>query len=135
MNIGIIGDGAIGSYVRQQLLARDFDIRVLIVSARKFALGEPHESGLATVANAEDIPDEVDHVIDCAGHQALRMHGPSILERGIDLSTVSIGALAEPELCMELERAAAAGKAKPHVAIATKHILILFVANDILITN
>ena len=48
-------------------------------------------------------------MVDCAGHTALAQHGCAILERGIDLITVSLGALADPALADGLARSAQAG--------------------------
>jgi aspartate dehydrogenase len=62
------------------------------------------------------LPDDIDYMIDCAGHGALRAFGPGILRRGIDLITVSIGALADPDLHRSLEQAAEEGHAKLHLA-------------------
>ena len=64
------------------------------------------------VAAVEDLPDDIDLVIDCAGHVALKTHGPELLRRGIDLATVSVGALADATLYGELEQAAAEGNAR-----------------------
>jgi aspartate dehydrogenase len=54
-------------------------------------------------------------MIDCAGHMALRTHGPDILRKGTDLTTVSLGALADTELFRSLEQAAIEGHAKLHL--------------------
>ena len=49
-------------------------------------------------------------VIECAGHGAVREHGPAVLAAGIDLAIISIGALADEALHTELlQRAGATG--------------------------
>ncbi|MEM1262774.1 MAG: aspartate dehydrogenase [Pseudomonadota bacterium] len=111
MRLGIIGTGAIGRFVYDELLKRGFSMRALLVRAgRVLELGAqfPNVRCVATVA---DLPTDIDHVIDCAGHSALRTHGPDILRRGIDLTTVSLGALADSDLYQTLDEAAAAGNA------------------------
>jgi aspartate dehydrogenase len=116
MNIGIIGQGAIGRYVREQLLGRGHVLRALVLRPERLQSNEPERDGTLRVASIADLPDDIDHMIDCAGHAALRSYGPDILRRGIDLSTVSIGALADPELYRNLEQAAVDGHAKLHLA-------------------
>ena len=115
MNIGIIGFGAIGRYVAENLGIRGHAVRALLVlpgSVDKLATALPNATCVASVA---ELPDDLDLVIDCAGQAALKLHGPRILQRGIDLTTVSIGALADAQLHNELEQAAARGNAKLHL--------------------
>ena len=115
MKIGIIGEGAIGTYVGNELLERGHEIRALLLlpeDARKHVT-EPN--GTHYVGAVADLPDDIDHMIDCAGHMALRTHGPDILRSGTDLTTVSLGALADTELFRSLEQAAIEGRAKLHL--------------------
>jgi aspartate dehydrogenase len=55
-------------------------------------------------------------VVEVAGHDGLRAHGPAILRAGHDLILVSVGALAEPVVERELLDAARAGGAQAKVA-------------------
>lgn len=45
-------------------------------------------------------------VLECAGHAALRKYGVDVLRSGTDLLTLSVGALVDPLLLMDLETAA-----------------------------
>ncbi len=63
----------------------------------------------------DDIGVAVDLAVDCAGHPALRQHGAAILSRGVDLITVSSGALGDANLHDELEAAARQGGAQLRV--------------------
>ncbi len=115
MRLGIIGEGAIGSYVRDRALERGHIIRAFLLPT-EFIQGraeEPH--GTLYVDAVADLPDDIDHMIDCAGHMALRSHGPDILRRGTDLTTVSLGALADQDLFDTLERAATKGHTRLHL--------------------
>lgn len=106
MRIGIIGTGAIGRFVYEQLTERGFDIAALLVrDARQPALAAEFPA-LQCVTTVAGLPDDIDQMIDCAGHGALREHGREILCRGIDLTTVSIGALADTALFEQLDEAA-----------------------------
>ncbi|HPD92003.1 MAG TPA: aspartate dehydrogenase [Pararhodobacter sp.] len=110
MNIGLIGEGAIGRHVQAELAKRGLVPVAWIVRPAKAQAGGPR------VASARDLPEHVTLMIDCAGHAALAEHGPAILARGIDLLTVSPGALADPVLCDRLEQAATAGGSRLYLA-------------------
>ncbi len=112
MKIGIIGQGAIGRYVRDRLVDRGLEIGAILVRPERH--GETDDP--IYVSSVSDLPTDIDHVIDCAGHEALRTLGPDILRRGKDLTTVSIGALADERVQQSLEQAAAEGNAKLHLA-------------------
>ena len=114
LNILMIGHGAIASWVAERL--RD-EPSLHIASA----LCRPGRSAEATrvlgrevaaIETVDAVEDSVSVAVDCAGHAALREHGAGLLERGIDLLTVSNGALSDPELLESLRDAAERGGAK-----------------------
>ncbi|WP_299030877.1 aspartate dehydrogenase [uncultured Sulfitobacter sp.] len=111
MNIGLIGNGAIASYVQTALAQRPHSIAAVLVRQTRVA-----DNPGTYVDSVQGFPDDLDLVIDCAGHAALAEHGPAILQRGIDLVTVSLGALADQNVLQSLEAAAHAGNAKLHLA-------------------
>ena len=112
MKLGIIGDGAIGRYARDKAVEHGHEITALLLRPDRVA----ESSGELRVSAVADLPTETEHVVDCAGHSALRAYGAYILRGGIDLTTVSIGALADQDLLDELEQAAAAGGSKLRLA-------------------
>ncbi len=116
MRIGIIGDGAIGSYVRNKALERGHIIRALLLLPDRLQHSATEHRGTLCVGHAADLPSDIEHMIDCAGHTALHAHGGAILRRGTDLTTVSLGALADTELFNSLERAATEGRSRLHLA-------------------
>lgn len=116
MRIGIIGDGAIGRYVRDKATERGHDIRAILVRTERIENRSEQRPHAFFVDNVAELPDDIDHMIDCAGHTALKSYGPDILRRGIDLTTVSLGALADAGLFESLERAANEGCARLHLA-------------------
>lgn len=116
MRIGIIGDGAIGRYVQQRALAYGYEIGALVLSPKSLQDRAAKLHGTICVSNVADLPDDIDHMVDCAGHTALKSHGPDILRSGTDLTTVSLGALADPDLYGKLEKAATEGRARLHLA-------------------
>ncbi len=113
MNIGIIGAGAIGKYVCKKVLERGHTITV--VARHNTAKLLEYEPAASCVSQVSELPTNIDHMIDCAGHEALKAYGVAILRRGIDLTTVSIGALADEELHHSLLQAAKEGDAQLHL--------------------
>ena len=112
MKIGIIGEGAIGHYVAQTLRAEGREPRVTLVRPARLQDAQ----GMLRVACVADLPSDIDLMVDCAGHAALIEHGAAILGRGIDLITVSVGALADQALERDLSAAAKASGAQLHLA-------------------
>lgn len=111
MKIGLIGNGAIATYVQHALESRPHSIEAILVRPPRVA-----ENPGLYVGSVQDLPADLDLVIDCAGHAALIAHGPAVLARGLDLVTVSLGALADQAVFTTLEEAARAGNAKLHLA-------------------
>ncbi|SFR40574.1 aspartate dehydrogenase [Litoreibacter janthinus] len=112
MSIAILGDGAIASYVRAHLGG---EISAILTRPARQA-GLQAQTGLTCVSAVSDLPKRTTLLIDCAGHAGLAEHGPSTLSRGIDVLTVSIGALADKSLAEALTQAAAQGGATVHLA-------------------
>lgn len=106
MQVGIIGKGAIAGYVAAHIDTGP-DIHL---SAR--LLRTPQEGAVTDVA---DLPP-LDLLIDCAGHGGLLAHGAKALARGIDVLTLSVGALADAQLAQDLTAAARTGGARMHLA-------------------
>ena len=111
MRIGLIGNGAIASYVQAALKDRPHSVEAILVRPSRVA-----DNPSLFVGSVTDLPDDLDLVIDCAGHAALVAHGPAILVLGIDVLTVSLGAFADDDVRQNLEAAARAGDAKLHLA-------------------
>jgi len=116
MRLGIIGDGAIGRYVHEKALQNGHEIRALLLRPERLEDRTEELQGTVLVSQVSDLPDDIDHMVDCAGHAALRSYGPEILRSGTDLTTVSLGALADPVLFDGLKQAANAGGARLHLA-------------------
>lgn len=111
MSIALIGSGAIASYVRRELDAAGHPIAAVLVRPEK-----EHQGNTPAASSVSDLPKGVDLLIDCAGHEALRTHGLTALRSGIDVVTVSIGALADANLEKQMIKAALDGNAVLHLA-------------------
>lgn len=116
MKIGIIGIGAIGSYVRQHAVSSGHQVSALLLRSDRLHEQGDSRQGLRCVDAVSDLPADIDQMIDCAGHAALRAYGADILRSGTDLITVSLGALADPALHASLQEAAVAGGSQLHLA-------------------
>ena len=111
MRIGLIGKGAIASYAASALEGRGHELAAILLRPERATPGADREVGAV-----EDLPADLDLMIDCAGHTALADYGPRILARGVDMVTVSLGALADAPTETALMRAAEEGDAKLHLA-------------------
>jgi aspartate dehydrogenase len=108
VTVAIIGHGAIAQYVRAKLPALNITEIAEIVRPGKEAPGATPPR----ISNLNDLPSRPDLVIDCGGHQALAAHGPVALALGIDVMTVSLGALADRQIEQSLRGAATKGGAR-----------------------
>ena len=105
MRLGLIGFGAIGSEVaaawRRGELGKAQLAAVLVRRPR---------SNQAVVPITDDVDQffrrDLDVVLECAGHDAVRDHGVRCLKAGADLVATSIGALADDALRGGLEETA-----------------------------
>lgn len=106
MQIAIIGKGAIAGYVADAI-SHTADVSLVARVLRQAQAG--------AVADVADLP-AIDLLIDCAGHEGLAAHGPRALDLGINVLTLSLGALADDALHENLRSAAIRGGAVLHLA-------------------
>lgn len=110
MKIAIIGRGAIGQYVRAHLAQHD-----IMEIAEIVRPGQEAATDLPCISDLHNLSARPDLIVDCGGHAALAEHGPVALGLGIDVLTVSLGALADPELESALQAAAEVGRSRLHL--------------------
>ena len=106
--IALIGHGAIAAYVAQSLADA---ITCCIARPGRADAARTTLGPLTIIETTDALPKSITLAIDCAGHNGLRTHGPAILKRGIDLISVSNGAMADAALVTDLEEAAKTGDA------------------------
>lgn len=115
--IAIIGHGAIAQAVIQRLQNIAF-IKICGLICRAESLNKTKQNlanNISVVSSFEALSYRPDLILDCAGHSGLQMHGHNILTAGIELITVSAGALADPLLHTTLAQAAIQGKTRLRV--------------------
>lgn len=107
----LIGYGAIGRLVLDRL-AGEAQLRITHVlerPSRRDALARSLGTGIEVVGALADLSELPECAIECAGHGAVAEYVVPLLERGVNVALVSVGALATPELPERLEVAARRG--------------------------
>lgn len=111
LRVVVIGHGAIGARVISELASGHVPGATLsgVVTRRPNVLRELRERGDFR-AELTDFGQDLDRaiiesdlVVECAGIAALREYGQRIIRAGRDLLTVSVGALADPEMRASLQ--------------------------------
>ncbi len=116
LRAAMIGLGTIGlNTVR--LLQADGAMTVEIVGALVRDSARPRAVDTPVVTTLHDLLAlRPDVVVEVAGHDGLRQHGPAVLRAGFNLIAVSVGVLAHPEVYDELLAAAEEGGTQMKVA-------------------
>jgi aspartate dehydrogenase len=112
LRVGLIGCGTIARGVLQLL---ESDERITIVRALVRNAAQQAPVALCTGV-AELLAAQPDVVVEAAGHEALRCHGPAVLRAGVPLVLLSVGALADRDTECALMDAARAGGSRAIVA-------------------
>jgi aspartate dehydrogenase len=110
----VIGCGAIGRIVATSF-AGDPDVRITHVlehPAKKAQLAAALGPGVQVIGSLAELTPLPDIAIECAGHGAVLEYVIPLLERGVHVALVSVGALAEPGLPERIEAAARTGGAQ-----------------------
>ena len=110
LRIGLVGRGAIGRHVAGQIRQIPGAALVGLLVARPDR--ETPEAMPAPVTSLSDLLPGIDLLVDCAGHGALRAHAATALAAGIDVLSVSPGAMADADLERTLRDAAESGAAR-----------------------
>lgn len=118
MRLGLIGYGTIAHTLAGHLGAASGIEAVAVLVRPGRAADVPASFGdgaipVATVTTVDALlAARPDFVVECAGHSAVEAFVPPLLNAGLDVVVVSIGALADGALHARLREAAAAGGAR-----------------------
>jgi aspartate dehydrogenase len=121
--VSLIGYGAIGHEIHAALRLRSAEASTPTL-AGVLDLFRPEDlpAGVPFAPSIEDlIETEPDIIVECAGHAAVAAYAEQVLNAGIDIIIISIGALADAELEGRLRQSAGKGGAQiilPSGAIA-----------------
>lgn len=114
LTIALVGHGSIAGYVVEHMLATE-GIVVSGLVCREISLAKAHDfaAGRFPVVTAVNLLEfKPDLLVDCAGHTGLLAHAPLALENGIEVISISTGALSDPQVAETLEKAAEAGNSR-----------------------
>ncbi len=112
LRIGLLGFGAIAQALLRCLEAHDPERQIEVVAVLDRAIERFTDAPAALASATLSVDAErfwsrsPQLVVECAGHAAVREHGPDVLARGADLLLISIGALADATLEATLRVAA-----------------------------
>lgn len=114
MNVGILGCGAIANIITNFAVEGKLGVDLNFFYDRDMERAENLASQVdGTVAlDINSMLDNVDLVIEAAAPQAVSETVPTVLEHGVDVIIMSIGALMDTELRENLENLAAKNNAK-----------------------
>ncbi len=114
LNIAILGRGAIARYVFEKVKDdKAIEICAIICRSKSSSNSNAFVKDICpVVTSVTELPEGVDLVADCSGHSGLAAHGAAILSAGIDLITISTGALCDEEVASDLADAARAGNSR-----------------------
>jgi aspartate dehydrogenase len=117
--VALLGYGAIGRAVCERAAAGGAGpvviVGVLVRDPGRHAEARDRH-GIPFVADVAALLDlRPDLVVEAGGHEAFRQHVPVILEAGVDVLSLSVGALADPETMTRTEAAAKRGGSRLRV--------------------
>lgn len=113
LHLVIIGNGSIARYVLEKILPLEtITIDAIICRAQSVASAQAlTQTKIPVFTSIEQLIHTPDLAVDCAGHSGLAQHGPTALSKGIDVISISTGALNESALIGTLEAHARIGNA------------------------
>jgi aspartate dehydrogenase len=98
MNVLVIGCGAIGTAITRALQYNEKIKKIYLVDNKlEYIQALSEKFPKAKKADFPDVLSEVKLVIECASQKAVEQYVPVVLEHGVDVLILSIGALADDE--------------------------------------
>ncbi len=94
MNVGIIGCGAIANIIASRIVPEDNNIEIKYFYDKDVERAENLATfaGGVAVLDFDAMLDDVDLVLECASLDSVKLLAPKVLEKGIDMIVMSIGA-------------------------------------------
>ena len=117
MKVGIIGCGAIANIIASRIVPEDNDIEIKYFFDKDIERAENLASfaGGVAVISLEDMLDDVDLVLECASPESVKLLAPMILEKGIDMIIMSIGAFMDKDFYTKTYNLAKKNNASIHL--------------------
>ena len=117
MKVGIIGCGAIANIITTSIVPEDNGINLAYFFDKDIERAENLASlaGGVAILNFDDMLSDADLILECAAPVSVKEYAPKVLEHGIDMIVMSIGALMDKKFYSELEDLAKKNNAKVHL--------------------
>ena len=117
MKVGIIGCGAIANIITTSIVSEESNIDIAYFFDKDIERAENIASlaGGVAVLDFEDMLKDVDLVLECASPDSVKHFAPIVLERGIDMIVMSIGAFMDTDFYTDVLKIARDNNAKIHL--------------------
>ncbi|MEE1149926.1 MAG: aspartate dehydrogenase [Methanobrevibacter sp.] len=117
MKVGIIGCGAIANIITTSIVSEESNIDIAYFFDKDIERAENIASlaGGVAVLDFEDMLRDVDLVLECASPDSVKHFAPIVLERGIDMIVMSIGAFMDTDFYTDVLKIARNNNAKIHL--------------------
>lgn len=117
MKVGIIGCGAIANIITTSIVSEESNIDIAYFFDKDIERAENIASlaGGVAVLDFEDMLKDVDLVLECASPDSVKHFAPIVLERGIDMIVMSIGAFMDTDFYTDVLKIAKDNNAKIHL--------------------
>ena len=117
MKVGIIGCGAIANIITTSIVSEESNIDIAYFFDKDIERAENIASlaGGVAVLDFEDMLRDVDLVLECASPDSVKHFAPIVLERGIDMIVMSIGAFMDTDFYTDVLKIAKDNNAKIHL--------------------
>lgn len=117
MKVGIIGCGAIANIITTSIVPEENNIDIAYFFDKDIERAENLASlaGGVAVLDFEDMLDDVDLILECAAPVSVKEYAPRVLEKGLDMIVMSIGAFMDKDFYTKILKIAKDNNAKIHL--------------------
>lgn len=117
MKVGILGCGAIANIITSNIVPEDNGIDIAYFFDKDIERAENLASlaGGVAVLDFDDMLDNVDLILECAAPASVREYAPKVLNHGLDMIVMSIGAFMDNDFYLEMESLARDNGARIHL--------------------
>jgi aspartate dehydrogenase len=117
MKVGIIGCGAIANIITTSMVPEENGIDIAYFFDKDIERAENLASlaGGVAVLDFDDMLDNVDLVLECASPESVKHFAPIVLEKGLDMVIMSIGAFMDTDFYTKVLNIAKENNARIHL--------------------
>lgn len=117
MKVGIIGCGAIANIITNSIVSEENGIEIAYFFDKDVERAEnlARFAGGVAIINFNDMLNDADLILECASPDSVKKYAPIVLEKGIDMVIMSIGAFMDAEFHSNVLKIAKRNCAKIHL--------------------